>query len=44
LGDDEAVEKFRKDIDIDIKIAKELLDKLEKQILEKLPAPSDLLN
>ncbi len=44
LGDDDAIEKFRKDIDIDIKIAKELLDKLEKQILEKLPAPSDLLN
>lgn len=44
LGDDDAVEKFRKDISIDIQIAKELLDKLEKQILEKLPPISDLLN
>ncbi len=44
LEDDDAVEKFRKDISIDIQIAKELLDKLEKQILEKLPPTSDLLN
>jgi hypothetical protein len=44
LEDEAAVTKFRKDIDIDIKIAKELLDKLEKQILEKLPAPNKFLN
>ena len=44
LGDDAAVAKFQKDIDLDIKIAKELLDKLEKQILEKLPAPNKFLN
>ncbi len=44
LEDDDAIEKFRKDIDLDIKIARELLDKLEKQILEKLPPPGDLLN
>ncbi|MHB8063337.1 MAG: hypothetical protein ACYDG2_11990 [Ruminiclostridium sp.] len=44
LEDDAAVSKFREDIDIDIKIAKELLDKLEKQILEKLPASSKYLN
>lgn len=43
LEDQEAVERFRKDISIDIRIAKELLDKLEKQILEKLPPTSDLL-
>jgi len=44
LEDEAAVIKFKKDIDIDIKIAKELLDKLEKQILEKLPAPNKFLN
>lgn len=44
LEDDDAVEKFRKDIYLDIEIARELLDKLEKQILEKLPPISDLLN
>lgn len=44
LEDEAAVMKFREDIDIDIKIAKEVLDKLEKQILEKLPAPSKFLN
>lgn len=44
LEDEAAVTKFREDIDIDIKIAKELLDKLEKQILEKLPAPNKFLN
>jgi len=44
LEDEDAVTKFRKDIDLDIKIAKEVLDKLEKQILEKLPAPSKFLN
>lgn len=43
LGDEAAVIKFRKGIDVDIKIAKEVLDKLEKQILEKLP-PSKFLN
>lgn len=44
LEDEAAVLKFRKDIDIDIKIAKEVLDKLEKQILEKLPTPGKYLN
>jgi len=44
LEDEAAVAKFRKDIDQDIKIAKEVLDKLEKQILEKLPTPNGFLN
>lgn len=44
LGDQDAIIKFKKDIDLDIKVAKELLDKLEKQVLEKLPAPSRFLN
>ena len=44
LGNEEAVKKFRNDITQDIKNAKELLDNLEKQILEKLPPKSDLLN
>lgn len=44
LEDEDALEKFKKDISIDIKIASELLDKLEKQILEKLPPISDLLH
>lgn len=37
LEDEAAVVKFKNDIDIDIKIAKEVLDKLEKRVLEKLP-------
>lgn len=37
LEDEAAVLKFRNDMDSDIKIAKEVLDKLEKQVLEKLP-------
>ena len=37
LDDEVAVMKFRDDIDTDIRVAKEVLDKLEKQILEKLP-------
>jgi|GEM_PF-2213061 len=44
LKDQEAIERFRRDISLDIKIAKEFLDKLEKQILEKLPPTSDLLH
>ncbi|PYG88566.1 hypothetical protein LY28_01417 [Ruminiclostridium sufflavum DSM 19573] len=44
LEDDDAVKKFKKDIDVDIKIANEVLDNLEKQILEKLPAPGKYLN
>lgn len=44
LEDEAAVLKFRKNIETDIKIARELLDKLEKQILEKLPAPNGYLN
>ena len=44
LEDEEAVVKFRKEIDVDIKIANELLDKLEKQILEKLPSPGRYIN
>lgn len=44
LEDEEALERFKKDISKDIKAARELLDKLEKQILEKLPPTSDLLN
>lgn len=37
LDDEVAVMKFRDSMDTDIKNAKEILDKLEKQILEKLP-------
>ncbi len=37
LDDEVAVMKFRDDIDTDIRTAKEVLDKLEKQVLEKLP-------
>ncbi len=44
LEDEAAITKFKKDIALDIKIANEVLDKLEKQILEKLPAPSKFLN
>ncbi|QNU65654.1 hypothetical protein EHE19_012050 [Ruminiclostridium herbifermentans] len=44
LKDEEAVNKFKKEIDLDIKLASEVLDKLEKQILEKLPAPSKYIN
>lgn len=44
LEDETAVSKFRNDMDKDIKVAKEVLDKLEKQILEKLPAPGGYLN
>lgn len=44
LEDEEAVVKFRKDISLDIKVANELLDKLEKQVLEKLPSPGRYLN
>ncbi len=44
LEDEEEVAKFKKDIDLDIRIAKEVLDKLQKQILEKLPAPSKYLH
>lgn len=44
LQDTNAVNKYKKDIDIDIKIAKEVLDKLEKQILENLPAQGKYLN
>ncbi len=44
LKDEEAVNKFKQDIDVDIKLASEVLDKLEKQILEKLPAPSKYIN
>lgn len=44
LGDDKAVLKFKKDIDFDIIIAEEVLDKLEKQILENLPPTGKFLN
>lgn len=44
LEDEEAVAKFKKDIEVDIKIASEVFEKLEKQILEKLPPPSRYLN
>jgi hypothetical protein len=44
LEDEEAVAKLKKDIDLDIKIASEVLEKLEKQILEILPSPSRYLN
>lgn len=44
LEDENAVSKFRNDMDNDIKVAKEVLDKLEKQILEKLPSPNHYLN
>lgn len=44
LEDEEAVVKFRKEISSDIKTANELLDKLEKQVLEKLPPPGRYLN
>lgn len=44
LGDAAAASKFRKDMDFDITIAREVLDKLEKQILEKLPSPGKYLN
>lgn len=44
LGDEAAVTKFRNDMYKDIKTAREALDKLEKQILEKLPAPNGYLN
>ena len=44
LKDEAAVNKFKKEIDVDIKLASEVLDKLEKQILEKLPAPSKYIN
>lgn len=44
LGDDNAVLKSKKDMDFDITIAKEVLDKLEKQILEKLPPTGKFLN
>lgn len=37
LDDEVAVMKFRDDMDSDIRTAKEVLDKLEKQVLEKLP-------
>ena len=37
LDDEVAVMKFRDDMDTDIRVAKEVLDKLEKQMLEKLP-------
>ncbi len=37
LDDEVAVMKFRDDMDTDIRTAKEVLDKLEKQVLEKLP-------
>lgn len=44
LEDEAAVLKFKKEIDVDIKIAHEVLDKLEKQILENLPSPGRYLN
>lgn len=44
LEDEAAITKFKNDIALDIKIANEVLDKLEKQVLEKLPAPSKFLN
>jgi hypothetical protein len=44
LQDEEAVAKFRNDIDSNIKVAKEVLDKLQKQILEKLPSTNRYLN
>lgn len=44
LKDDAAVTKFKEDLYIDIEIAREVLDKLEKQILEKLPPPNKYIN
>ena len=44
LEDEKAVTKFKNDIDVDIRIASEVLEKLENQILEKLPPPSRYLN
>ncbi len=44
LEDDEALEKSRKDIAFEIRIAREFLDKLEKQVLEKLPPAGKFLH
>lgn len=44
LSDSYSIDKYKKSIELDIKIAKELLDSMEKKILEKLPAPSSYLN
>lgn len=44
LEDEASVSKYKKDIDGDIKIASEVLNNLEKQILENLPSPSKYIN
>ncbi|WP_024834734.1 hypothetical protein [Ruminiclostridium josui] len=44
LDDEVAVMKFRDDMDTDIRTAKEVLDKLEKKVLEKLPPMGKYIN
>ncbi len=44
LENDEAIQKSRNEIAFEIRIAREFLDKLEKQILEKLPPVGNLLH